>query len=135
MLTGASKSTRPWVRRDFLVGRLGRQAIIRFSILKNPLEGERPLTFIMLDADIVAVSPSNVWQARSTREYDGGITNTFKKAIQVSLQRLATMGFLRHERKNDRRVAYERQTDQTTHFSRLLSAAEAHPYHWFHRKP
>jgi transposase InsO family protein len=29
--------------------------------LKNPVEGYRRLTFMMLDADIVAVSPSSVW--------------------------------------------------------------------------
>src|ERR1700704_341680 len=37
-----------------------KQAIINFH-LKNPLEGYRRLTFMMLDADIVAVSPSDVW--------------------------------------------------------------------------
>jgi hypothetical protein len=30
--------------------------------LKNPLEGYRRLTFMMLDAGIVAVSPSSVWR-------------------------------------------------------------------------
>jgi putative transposase len=30
--------------------------------LKNPLEGYRRLTFMMLYADIVAVSPSSVWR-------------------------------------------------------------------------
>src|SRR6195256_2276803 len=38
-----------------------KQAIINFH-LKNPLEGYRRLTFMMLDADIVAVSPSSVWR-------------------------------------------------------------------------
>jgi putative transposase len=28
----------------------------------NPLEGYRRLTFMMLDADVVAVSPSSVWR-------------------------------------------------------------------------
>ena len=37
-----------------------KQAIIGFH-LKNPLQGYRRLTFMMLDADIVAVSPSSVW--------------------------------------------------------------------------
>jgi len=40
---------------------LGEAAIIGFH-LKNPLEGYRRLTFMMLDADIVAVSPSSVWR-------------------------------------------------------------------------
>ena len=35
--------------------------IIAFH-LKNPLEGYRRLTFMMLDADIVAVSPTSVWR-------------------------------------------------------------------------
>ena len=30
--------------------------------LKNPLEGYRRLTFMMLDADVVAVSPASVWR-------------------------------------------------------------------------
>jgi putative transposase len=30
--------------------------------LKNPLGGYRRLTFMMPDADIVAVSPANVWR-------------------------------------------------------------------------
>jgi hypothetical protein len=38
-----------------------KQAIIGFH-LKNPLEGYRRLTFMMLDADVVAVSPTSVWR-------------------------------------------------------------------------
>jgi transposase InsO family protein len=30
--------------------------------MKNPLEGYRRLTFMMLDADVVAVSPASVWR-------------------------------------------------------------------------
>ena len=33
--------------------------------MKNPLEGYRRLTFMMLDADIVAVSPTSVWRVLS----------------------------------------------------------------------
>ena len=43
-----------WVPRDFWLEDWEKQAIIRFH-LKNPLEGYRRLTFMMLDADIVAV--------------------------------------------------------------------------------
>src|SRR5690348_11663891 len=32
---------------------------------ENPLEGYRRLTFMMLDADIVAASPSSVWRVLS----------------------------------------------------------------------
>ena len=44
-----------------LVGGLGEAGHIHFH-LKNPLEGYRRLTFMMLDANIVAVSPSSVWR-------------------------------------------------------------------------
>jgi putative transposase len=38
-----------------------KEAIIQFH-LKNPLEGYRRLTFMMLDADVVTVSPASVWR-------------------------------------------------------------------------
>jgi hypothetical protein len=50
-----------WVPRDFWLERWEKEAIIGFH-LKNPLEGYRRLTFMMLDADVVAVSPSSVWR-------------------------------------------------------------------------
>jgi putative transposase len=53
-----------WVPRDFWLEEWEKQAIIGFH-LKNPLEGYRRLTFMMLDADIVAVSPSSVWRVLS----------------------------------------------------------------------
>jgi hypothetical protein len=50
-----------WVPRDFWLEDWEKQAIIGFH-LKNPSEGYRRLTFMMLDADIVAVSPTSVWR-------------------------------------------------------------------------
>jgi transposase InsO family protein/transposase-like protein len=50
-----------WVPRDFGLEAWEKQAIIDFH-LKNPLEGYRRLAFMMLDADVVAVSPSSVWR-------------------------------------------------------------------------
>lgn len=49
------------VPRDFWLEDWEKHAIIAFH-LKNPLEGYRRLTFMMLDADIVAVSPTSVWR-------------------------------------------------------------------------
>src|ERR1017187_2245827 len=49
------------VPRDFWLEDWEKQAIIGFH-LKNSLECYRRLTFMMLDADIVAVSPSSVWR-------------------------------------------------------------------------
>jgi putative transposase len=50
-----------WVPRDFWLEEWEKQAIIAFH-LQNPLEGYRRLTLMMLDADIVAVSPASVWR-------------------------------------------------------------------------
>lgn len=50
-----------WVPRDFWLEDWERQAIIDFH-WENPLEGYRRLTFMMLDGDIAAVSPSSVWR-------------------------------------------------------------------------
>jgi len=50
-----------WVPRDFWLELWEKEAIVGFH-LKNPLEGYRRLTFMMLDADVVAVSPASVWR-------------------------------------------------------------------------
>lgn len=50
-----------WIPRDFWLEEWEKQAVVEFH-LKNPLEGYRRLTFMMLDADVVAVSPSSVWR-------------------------------------------------------------------------
>ena len=63
-----------WVPRDFWLEDWEKQAIVNFH-LKNPLEGYRRLTFMMLDGDVVAVSPSSVWrvlsQAGLLRKWNG----------------------------------------------------------------
>jgi hypothetical protein len=48
-----------WVPRDFWLELGEKEAIIEFH-LKNPLEGYRRLTFMMLDADVAAVSLASV---------------------------------------------------------------------------
>jgi len=50
-----------WVPRDFWLEQWEKKAIIDFH-LNHPLEGYRRLAFMMLDQDIVAVSPSSVWR-------------------------------------------------------------------------
>lgn len=50
-----------WIPRDFWLEAWEKEAIISFH-LKNPLEGYRRLTFMMLDGDVVAVSPASVWR-------------------------------------------------------------------------
>jgi len=50
-----------WVPRDHWLEQWEKDAIIAYHI-GHPLEGYRRLTFMMLDADIVAVSPTSVWR-------------------------------------------------------------------------
>ncbi len=52
------------VPRDFWLESWEREAIIKFAV-ENPLEGYRRLTFMMLDHEIVAVSPSSTWRVLS----------------------------------------------------------------------
>jgi len=58
---GQTNEHNGWVPRDFWLEQWEKQAIVDFH-LKNPLEGYRRLTFMMLDQDVVAVSPSSVWR-------------------------------------------------------------------------
>ena len=48
-----------WIARDHWLEDWEKKAIIAFH-QQNPLEGYRRLTFMMLDANLVAVSPSSV---------------------------------------------------------------------------
>ena len=58
---GRANEHNGWVPRDFWLEPWEKEAIVSFH-LKNPLEGYRRLTFMMLDADVVAVSPASVWR-------------------------------------------------------------------------
>ena len=49
------------IPRDFWLAEGEKQAILDFHE-RNPLEGYRRLTFMMLDADVAAVSPSSVYR-------------------------------------------------------------------------
>jgi putative transposase len=49
------------IPRDFWLEPWERAAIVKFAV-NNPLEGYRRLTFMLLDQDIVAVSPSSTWR-------------------------------------------------------------------------
>ena len=49
------------IPRDFWLEKWEQEAIVRYC-KKHPLEGYRRLTFMMLDDDIVAVSPSSVYR-------------------------------------------------------------------------
>jgi transposase InsO family protein len=53
-----------WIPRDHWLEEWEKEAIIDFHH-QNPLEGYRRLTFMMLDRDVVAVSPSSVWRVLS----------------------------------------------------------------------
>jgi transposase InsO family protein len=53
-----------WIPRDHWLEDWEKEAIIDFQ-QKNPLEGYRRLTFMMLDQDVVATSPTSVWRVLS----------------------------------------------------------------------
>lgn len=57
--SGKANEHNGWIPRDFGLEQWEKEAIINFH-LKIPLEGCRRLTFMMLDADLAAVSPSSV---------------------------------------------------------------------------
>lgn len=50
-----------WIPRDHWLEDWEKKAIIDFHH-ENPLEGYRRLTFMMLDANVVAASPTSVWR-------------------------------------------------------------------------
>lgn len=50
-----------WIPRDFWLTWAEKQAIIDFYV-KHPLQGYRRLTYMMMDEDVVAVSPSSVYR-------------------------------------------------------------------------
>ena len=107
-----------WVPRDFGLEDWGKQAIIGFH-LKNPLEGYRRLTFMMLDADIVAVSPTSVWrvlgQAGLLSKWNG---QPSKKGMGFE-QPLAAPSALAH-----RRVIHQHQRGSTTCAAFLTAVAD-----------
>ena len=53
-----------WIPRDFWLQDWEKQAILKF-FLSHPGEGYRRLAFMMIDADVVAVSPSSVYRVLS----------------------------------------------------------------------
>lgn len=71
-----------WIPRDFWLEDWEKQAIIAY-FYQHPTEGYRRLTFMMLDEDVVAVSPSSVyrvlksagllhrWRRKSSSKGDG----------------------------------------------------------------
>jgi transposase InsO family protein len=55
-----------WVPRDWWLQECEKEAIVRFY-QEHPLEGYRRLAYMMLDADVVAVSPSSVYRVLKQR--------------------------------------------------------------------
>jgi putative transposase len=61
---GKANEHNGWVPRDFWIEPEEKAAIVAFHD-KNPLEGYRRLTFMMLDQDIAAVSPATTYRVLS----------------------------------------------------------------------
>jgi putative transposase len=62
---GKANEHNAWIPRDHWLDDAEKQAIIDFHA-RFPLEGYRRLTFMMLDADVVACSPASVYRVLST---------------------------------------------------------------------
>lgn len=58
---GKANEHNGWIPRDHWLQEWEKQAILKFH-LEHPLEGYRALTYMMLDADVVAVSPSSTYR-------------------------------------------------------------------------
>jgi putative transposase len=58
---GKANEHNAWIPRDHWLEEAEKQAILAFHE-QHPLEGYRRLTFMMLDADVVAVSPASVYR-------------------------------------------------------------------------
>jgi transposase InsO family protein len=58
---GKANEHNAWIPRDHWLEDAEKQAILDFRV-RFPLEGYRRLTFMMLDADLVACSPSSVYR-------------------------------------------------------------------------
>jgi transposase InsO family protein len=58
---GKTNQHNGWVPRDFWLADWEKQAILDYQTL-YPLEGYRRLTYMMIDADVAAVSPSSVFR-------------------------------------------------------------------------
>ena len=63
-----------WIPRDFWLTDFERQAIINYYH-DNPLEGYRRLCYMMIDADVAAVSPSSVYRVLS----NAGVLNKWNR--------------------------------------------------------
>ena len=61
---GKANEHNAWIPRDFWLENWEKQAIIAYY-LDHPLEGYRRLTYMMIDDDIVAVSPSSAYRVLS----------------------------------------------------------------------
>ena len=64
-----------WVPRDWWLQPWEKQAIIDYHA-EHPLEGYRRLTYMMMDADVVAVSPSSVYRVLS----DAGLMRRWNRS-------------------------------------------------------
>ena len=71
---GKANEHNAWIPRDFWLEQWERDAIVAY-FKDHPTEGYRRLTYMMMDADIVAVSPSSVyrvlWGAGLMRPWKG----------------------------------------------------------------
>jgi putative transposase len=71
---GEANEHKAWIPGDHWREPWEREAILAFQA-KNPLEGYRRLTFVIIDSDAVAASPTTVWRVLS----QAGVIDRWKK--------------------------------------------------------
>ena len=76
-----------WIPRDFWLTEVEKQAIVAFAF-DHPCDGYRRLTYMMMDADIVAASPSSVYRVLRPAGLLGGWNRKPSKKGQGFIQPL-----------------------------------------------
>jgi hypothetical protein len=90
---GRANEHNAWIPRDWWLADWEKQAIIRFSF-ECPLEGYRRLAFMMLDRDVVAVSPSSVYRVLKAagRSHRGPLRGALQPSALAQRHRLRGAG-------------------------------------------
>ena len=112
-----------WVPRDHWLEETEKQAIVNFHE-EHPLEGYRRLTFMMLDADVVAASPSSVYRVLKA----AGVLE--KHNVQPSKKGTGFVQPLRPHEHWHVDVAYLNISGTFYHLCSILDGCSRYIVHW-----
>ena len=125
-VTARSTSTTAWIPRDWWLEDWEKQAILRLPRSSHPLEGYRRLAFMMLDDDVVAVSPTQ----RLPRAEGGGPASagrwaSRRRKARVFVQPDAGPRALAH-----RHQLREPRAARSTYLTTILDGYSRYIVHW-----